>query len=200
MIIPKLLEQIIGVAAGSLTILAQGTYFITLMKRKVKPSILSWFGWSVLLGVSFYSQLEGKGWQWSQTSLILSSVACFLIPAGAIALGYYSLIKRDWIFLALGVICIYIYVESNDPWYTTIYAISADLLMAIPTFAKAYKKPESEKTNAWYFSLTSWGLSLMICINHDFLYALFPIYLFLFNLTMIILTRRVNREPSGSTA
>jgi hypothetical protein len=190
MIIPKLLEQIIGVVAGSLTILTQGTYFVALLRGKVKPSVLSWFGWALLMGVSFYSQLESTGWQWSQTSLIVSSIACLIIPTSAILLGSYSLVKKDWIFLILGTVCIYIYLKSKDPWATTVYAISADFLLAFPTFIKAYKKPQSEKTIAWYFGLISWSLSLIICINHDLLYALFPIYLFLFNLVMIILTRR----------
>lgn len=190
MVIPELFERIIGVVAGGFTVTAQLTYLINIIRKKVRPSILSWLGWGMLMGASFISQVVSKGWEWSQTGLVLGAIGCFIVATFAIVLKQFMLKKGDWIFFVLGIICIFIYLSSKNPWYTTVYAITADFLLSLPTFLKAYKNPESEKTIAWNFGLASWTLSLLICLNHDLLYALFPIYLFLFNLTMFVLTHR----------
>ncbi len=195
MVIPVLFEQIIGVIAGGLIVIAQITYLTNTIRKKVSPSILSWLGWAMLMGGSFFSQVLSKGWEWSQTGLILSTIGCLIISTFAIALKTFSLKPGDWIFLFLGIACIYIYLISKDPWYTTIYAITADLILAIPTFLKTYKNPKSEKSRAWTLGLSSWTITLFICLNHDPLYALFPVYLFLFNLTMVVLTCRRGATP-----
>jgi hypothetical protein len=77
---------------------------------------------------------------------------------------------------------------SNDPWLTTIFATLADMIIGLPTILKSYKDPENEKSNAWLISLFSWSLTLSISFNHDFMYAIFPIYVWLYCVTIVYLT------------
>jgi hypothetical protein len=183
-------ERPLGILAGLLIATAQFNYLIDIFKRQVMPSPLSWYGWTALMGASLISQIISKGWEWNLTGLMLSTIGCFVIGSSAILLKNYSLKKRDWNYVVLGLLCIGIYLLSKNPWYTTCFAILADLTLSIPTFSKVYKNPQSEKSVAWFLGMASWAVSLVICINHNLLYALFPIYLFLFNVTMILLTGR----------
>ncbi|MGB3074844.1 MAG: hypothetical protein WBB36_05965 [Chitinophagales bacterium] len=188
---PKLLEQSLSIIAGLLIIAAQLLLLNDVYRRKMKPSLLSWLGWTLLMGTSLVSQIAGAGWQWSLVGLLLSTMGCFAIFILSLLLDNFLIKKADWIFLLLGMLCLLIYLLSKDPWLTTVFAILADFVTGIPTIQNAYTKPETQKTAAWTCGLVSWSVFLFICLGHDWLYALFPVYLFLYNGTMVYLTFRV---------
>jgi hypothetical protein len=185
----ELLEKIAGVTAGLVIGTAQLIYLTNTIQRKIKPSVLSWLGWAFLMGTSVVSQVIGKGWQWSQTSVLCSAFGCLAIASVAFFSGNFSLLRKDWSFLVLGILCLCIYLLSSDPWATTIFAIAADALLGIPTIGKAWRDPASEKTPAWVLGVISSTLALVICIGHDWIYVLFPAYLLLFYGTMAWLTQ-----------
>ena len=186
--IPENLQQPIGIISGALIAIAQITYISNTFTKKVTPSILSWYGWAFLMGTSAIAQILEKGWEWSMTSLVLSAFGCVVVATAAILMRNYSLHKNDWIFLLLGFVCAAVYLTSKNAWITTVFAIIADFVMGVPTLLKAWKTPALERSNAWWFGLASWTLALIICWHRDWLYALFPIYLFLYNGAMAVLT------------
>ncbi|MFZ1798419.1 MAG: hypothetical protein WAU24_01015 [Chitinophagaceae bacterium] len=187
--LPLWVEKIISAIAAVFIIIAQVIFVIDIFKRKIKPSVLSWIGWALLMGTSLVSQIFSMGWAWSLTGLAFSTIGCVCIFFTAISLKQYIIKKTDWKFLALGFICVIIYYISKNPWLTTCFAILADLAVGIPTLVHAYKEPHTQKTVAWKLGLISWILSLFLCIGHDWLYTLFPVYLILFNTIMIFFTR-----------
>ena len=184
-----LLEKTIGLLSAFVISSAQVIYLTNTIRRKIRPSVLSWIGWSFLMGTSVVSQVIAKGWQWSMTSVLSSAVGCLTIGLVALFSGNYSLERGDWKFLGLGVLCVGIYLLSGNPWLTTAFAITADALMAIPTVLKAIKEPALEKSPAWVLGVVSSVLALAICYGHSLIYVLFPAYLFLFNGLMSWLTR-----------
>ena len=184
-----MLEKIAGVAAGLVIASAQLIYLTNTIQRKIKPSVLSWLGWAFLMGTSVLSQVLTKGWQWSQTSVLCSAFGCLAIAGVAFFSGNFSLLRKDWSFLILGLGCLGIYIFSNNPWATTLFAIAADGLLGIPTIGKAWRDPSSEKSPAWVLGVISSALALVICIGHDWIYVLFPAYLLLFNGSMCWMTR-----------
>ncbi|HEV9035390.1 MAG TPA: hypothetical protein VGQ51_02170 [Puia sp.] len=68
-----MVEKIIGVVAAIVIGMAQLTYLIDTIRKKIKPSVLSWLGWALLMGTSVASQVATKGWQWSQASVLFSA-------------------------------------------------------------------------------------------------------------------------------
>jgi hypothetical protein len=190
------LEKYLGVLAGLVIGSAQLIYLLNGLKRKVTPSVLSWFGWACLMGTSLVAQVIGKGWQWSMTGILCSTVGCIVIAGVAFFSGNYSFRKVDLSFLVVGLICVAIYLLSSDPWITTIFAIIADAVLGIPTIRNAVRAPKMERSAAWGLGVVSSTLALIICMHHDWIYVLFPGYLFLFNGTMAVLTWG-NRETGG---
>lgn len=182
-------EKITGVAAGLVIGSAQVIYLINTLHRKIRPSVLSWLGWAFLMMTSVVSQVWSKGWQWSLTSVTCSAFGCLTIAAVAFFSGNFSLVRKDWSFLVLGLLCLCIYVLSSDPWATTLFAIGADALLGIPTIGKAWREPALERSPAWVLGVISSALALIICIGHDWIYVLFPAYLLLFNGAMAWLTQ-----------
>jgi len=193
---PAEIQQGLSLAAGFLITLAQVILLIDVIRKKVKPGILSWLGWAFLMGISLIAQIVEVGWQWSLTGLLLSTAGCFVIFFSALFLKNFFIKKTDWYFLLLGGICCLIYLASKNAWATTGFAILADLVVGIPTIIQAYKNPLTQKTVAWIYGLISWGLTLIACIGGSWLLAAFPIYLFLFNVLLYYLTfrRRETRQ------
>jgi hypothetical protein len=183
------IEKYIGVAAGVLISVSQLSYIVHTLQKKITPSVLSWFGWGCLMGTSLVSQVIGKGWQWSLASILCSSVGCMVIVVFALLKKNYAFHRQDLWFAGIGFLCVLIYLGSDSAWITTVFAILADAALAIPTFRKAWHDPASERSYAWILAGLSATFSLLICWHHDIIYALFPAYLFVFNGTMIWLTR-----------
>lgn len=179
--------NILPILAAAFIICAQFFLLRDVYLKKMRPSILSWLGWAILMGTSFISQVILK-WEWSLITLGISTCGCLFISLYAYFQKSYLITKRDWYFLFSGIVCMLIYLISKNPWFTTCFAILADFIVGIPTILLAYKNPASQKSKAWIFSFISWTITLIICINGLILYTLFPIYLFLYSGTMILLT------------
>ncbi len=188
----KTIEQVFGVIAGIVLIIAGTTYLVSALKKSnpIKPRPISWFGWSIMMGISLLSQVINKGFELSQMGLLVSTICCVLIGILTILSKNYTIKPWDWLCLILGAICVAIYLSTKDALLTTSIAILADFLIAIPTVHNAYVKPLSEKTSAWMYGIISWSCTLIICIGHPIVYGLFAIYLFLFNTSMFVLTHR----------
>jgi hypothetical protein len=182
------IERILGLLAGIVISTAQVIYVFNCLRRKITPSVLSWFGWACLMGTSLVSQIVSKGWQWSMTGIASSAVGCLVIAGVAWLSGNFSFRRGDLGFLVAGLGCVGIYVISDNPWMTTVFAIIADGLLGIPTIVKAYREPAMERSAAWLLGVLSSMLALVICIHHELIYMLFPAYLLLFNGMMAVLT------------
>lgn len=183
------IEKIIGLLAGLVIASAQSIYLFNTLKKKVRPSVLSWAGWACLMGTSLVAQVIGKGWQWSLMGIGCSTAGCLAIAGTALLSGNYSWHRRDLKYLFIGLACVVIYLLSSNAWVTTLFAVIADAVLGIPTLQKAWRDPASERSPAWILGVLSSSLALTICIHHDVIYALFPAYLFFFNGTLVYLTR-----------
>jgi hypothetical protein len=181
-------EKVMGVVSATIISVAQVIYLVNTIRRKIRPSVLSWIGWSFLMGTSVVSQVAAKGWQWSMTSVLSSAVGCLTIGLIALLTGNYSLTRGDWRFLGLGALCVCLYLVSGNAWMTTGFAIGADALLGIPTILKAVKEPALERSPAWILGVCSASLALVTCFGHSWIYVLFPAYLFCFNGLMAWLT------------
>ena len=174
--------------AGLFIAFAQVRYIIDTFKRKVKPSLLSWLGWAMLMGTSLISVCISEGWNQSLTGLLISTLGCLTVAILSFVIKNYSLQKVDWNFLLAGGCCMILYLSTNNPWATTLFAIAADFALAIPTFIKASKNAGSEKSTSWIFGFISWAITLLISLQQDIIYILWPLYLFGFNATMLYLS------------
>ena len=181
-------ERIMGLMAAVVISSAQIIYVINCLRRKITPSVLSWLGWACLMGTSLVSQIAHKGWQWSMTGIASSTVGCLVIAVVAWRSGNFSFRRSDLGFLLAGLGCVGIYVVSDNPWLTTVFAIIADGLLGIPTIVKAYREPALERSVAWLLGVVSSTMALIICVHHDLIYMLFPAYLWFFNGMMAVLT------------
>ncbi len=183
-------ETIISVIAGALITTAQFVLIRDTWTGKIKPSVLSWLGWGLMIGVGCIAQFIETGWEQSLTGLAVSTIGCFAIAFIALLRKNYAIERVDYVYLSLGIVCLIIYTSSRDPWITTILAIISDFIVGVPMLIAAWKLPASQKSHGWIIGGISWTCTLLICLGHPVLYAIFPIYLFAYNWTMVVLGNR----------
>lgn len=193
-LLPKLLELSLSVIAGLLLVAASVAYIVAIVnknpKKRTEPRPLSWIGWTLMMGISLVSQIIKEGFEWNQITILTSIIFCIVIAITAFIVKSYTIKPMDWWCLILGMICIGIYLSTKNALITTVFGIIADFIVAIPTLHNAYIKPESEKSSAWLYGVLSWAITLITCIGYQWLYALFPLYLFIMNSVFMYLTNR----------
>jgi hypothetical protein len=174
------------------------SYLYKVSKKQLTPSILSWYGWAVLIGISVVSQVIAGGWSSNLITILLSSVSCFVIAFCAnYVFKNFSVNRKDLIYVYSGSACVLIYILFNNQWLTTSLAITADFLLALPTLKMAYKNPKKEKSFSWPLALVAWALTISVLFyKFSWINALWPLYLILFNGTMTYFTfcRQANNQ------
>jgi len=179
---------LLNILAGIFLGAAQMIYILQVIQKSVKPSVITWSGWSILVGVALLSQIIEFGWNWTLVGHLFSALGCTFIALFSIGSKNYSIQKNDWYYLLLGFCCIILYLISSDALLTTIFAILADLILGFPTFIKAIKFPKTEKSKGWNIAIISWILTILTCYQKEFIYFLFPFYCLLFNIFMSYFT------------
>ena len=86
------MEKIVGFAAALIVITGQVIYILNCLQRKITPSVLTWFGWAVLMCITLISQIIHGGWQWSMTAIAFSTVGCLVVTSDAL-LGAPTIVK-----------------------------------------------------------------------------------------------------------
>lgn len=186
---------LLNIFAGLFLASAQLVYIVQVVKKQVTPSVITWSGWSFLVGIALVSQWIEFGWEWTLVGHLFSALGCTFIALFALLSKNYTIYKKDWIYLLLGVSCILLYVISSNALLTTLFAILADFILGIPTFIKAIKNPVTEKSKGWNIAIISWILTILTCYQKELIYFLFPFYCLLFNMFMSYFTsiRRIRK-------
>lgn len=180
----------LNVVASLFLATAQIIYIVQLVRKKITPSVITWMGWTLLVGVSFVSQLEQYGWDWVLLGHLFSGLGCALIFLFSFFTKQYIIHRKDWHYLTLGTICIALYLITKDPWLTTIYSVLADAILGMPTITKAIKNPITERNLGWNLAIGCWVLTIITGINKDPIFLIFPVYCLLFNGFMSYLTSK----------
>lgn len=186
--LPESVQYVLGAIAAALIIAAFIPYIIATVKKIITPHPLTWIGWALLIGTSFVSQVIEKGFELNQIPVCVSVTGCITI--GSLSIKNGNIKPVDWLCLSLGILCAFVYITTKNPWLTTILAMVADTLVAIPTLHSAWINPQAEKSSAWKIGAVAYFITMIACVGHSWLYALFPIYLFFFNSTMVLLSSR----------
>lgn len=184
------LEYIIGFAAGLLISFAQLMLIRDVYAGRMRARILSWIGWGLLIGIGCIAQWVDAGWEQSMIGMAASTIGCFVVSGVALFRKHYAIARADYFYVVLGLICMGLYFTFKDPLLTIVFAVHADFIVGWPTIKAAYHHPISQRSVGWMIGGISWTLTLIICIGHDWLYAIFPAYLWMYNWGMVLLSHR----------
>jgi len=181
-------QLFLGVMASVLLLIAFVPYARSVASKAITPRPLTWIGWTLLMGASFASQVDEKGFAINQVVMCMSILGCLAIFIMSLKNG--NIKKIDWVCLSLGLACAAIYIITKDAWLTTGFAIAADLIVAIPTISNAWNDPAAERSIAWKYGAAGYIITVVACKGHDAIYVAYPLFLLCFNTLMIVLSNR----------
>lgn len=155
-------------------------YVWDILHHKSKPERGSWLIWSVLMFISFFSQMA-KG---ATNSLWLTggqTLSVLIIFALSLKYGYGGLAKRDTkalIGAGIGLVLWYLTKEASVALFVVIFV---DAIGVYLTLIKSYKDPQSETLSIWLISGTSAIFGMLAVGSLNLILLLYPFYLMLAN-------------------
>lgn len=176
--------QIFAYISAFLSLLAIFPYLIDILKRKTKPERASWFIWSVLGSIAFFSQMA-KGANeslWLVGAQTLGVVVVFLLSI-KYGVGWFTTRdKRALIAAGIGLI---LWLLTREALFALYIAILIDCIGVFLTVLKAYKEPETETLNTWLISGTSGIFGALAVGSIDLILLSYPIYIILANYIVV---------------
>ena len=177
--------ETLGLVAGALGFICCIPYIRDILLKKTKPERASWFIWSILGGVSFFSQLA-KG---ASNSLWMTGADTFGVAVTfilALRYGEGGLASKDVKALILASLGLVLWYFTKEPALALFMVIFVDGIGAVLTIQKAYKDPSSETTSTWFLSGLSGLVAAFAVGSFNWILLSYPIYICLANWAVIV--------------
>lgn len=182
------LKATFGILSAILTFVGIVPYFLGIYKKEIYPHNLSWLGWAFITFVGGVAMLADGG-SWSVVILFANCLSCVFIVLYSLykKVGIWSTTVYDYVFFGLGILGVILWQTFSLPIIAIVCAVLADLSFGIPTIIKAYKNPKSETYLAWLACAISGLLSLFAVKSLAASEFLYPLYLFIFDTTVLLI-------------
>ncbi len=177
--------QILGISAGIISTIGGIPYIIDIFKRKTKPERATWFIWSILGGIAFFSQLA-KGATNSLWITGFESVGQVIIFILSLRYGYGKFKKKDGITLFIALIGLIIWFVTKEAVYALYIIMTIDFIGSILTIQKSYQDPESETLSTWVLSTIAGFLSILSVGKLNIFLLSYPVFIFVINGTIAL--------------
>jgi len=181
-----------GYLSGTLSVVAVIPYIYDILKGNTKPERASWFIWTALGSIAFFSQLE-KGATNSLWMVGASTLAVFVVSMLSLRFGTGGFSKRDKISLAIAAFGIFLWFLTKEAAFALFITIFVDAIGSFLTIIKSYEDPESETLITWIIAFIAGLFSAFSVGKWNFILLVYPLYIFLANFvvfTAIILGKR----------
>jgi len=165
--------------------LAYWPYLVGIIKKQVKPHVLSWLTWCLLMGLGFILSNDGGG-QAGAWIFGFEFIFCFLVTVYALFAGEKNITKLDWLAFVSAMLITVFYIFTKDPIISIFLAAIIDAIGFIPTFRKSYRQPQTESALAFFLFFLSFLLSLFALGNYSFVTVFYPLTLVVTNGVLVI--------------
>ncbi len=178
---------------SSIFVLAGGLpYLRDISKKRANPHVLSWLGWAFITALGAFAMLA-EGSVWAVAILFANASLCLLIAIYSVikGAGVWSTGVQDYIFFGIGILGLILWQVLDMPVLALICAIIADFSFGAPTIIKTFKDPTTETPFVWVMATISGFLSLFALQNFSFHEVAYPLYLFIFDSTVLLLVLKI---------
>jgi hypothetical protein len=182
-------HTILGIAAGIVLLLGNIPYILSIRHGKTHPNQVTWCIWTtigfILLWSSYVSGATNT--LWLLVALVISQS---IITIYSFKYGRGKWQRLDILCLAGAGLSLLLWLLSGSPLVAILMNTTMDMLGAVPTINKVYRHPNSEDLVFWSMSFISASLNLFALERLSLSSAVFPLYLFSLNVTIILLITR----------
>ena len=123
-----LLKATFGILSSVAIFVGGIPYINDIIKRRVKPHVLSWLGWGFITAIGGFVMIA-EGSTWAVALIFANTVMCLIIAfiATITKRGVWSTGIRDYVFFGAGLLGIVLWQTLNVPVLALVCAILADL-------------------------------------------------------------------------
>lgn len=176
--------QLFGYTSAVLSIVMIIPYILDILRLETKPERGSWFIWTILGFIAFFSQLA-KGATDSLWLTAGQTAAVLIIFLLSLKFGYGGLGKRDIRALIGAVVGLILWYLTREASYALIFVILVDSIGTSLTLIKSYKDPDSETLITWIMSGTSGIFGMLAVGSLNLVLLAYPLYLVLANYVIV---------------
>lgn len=185
-------KVLMGSLALVIMLIAYGVQLWKTYEGKSEPHPIAWFGFGFLTGVGFLVQWQ-KNADAGSWVMGVTAIFCFLV-------GGMSQYKKnwrmsdfngwDWAALIVGGGLFAVYLMSRNlswgPFVSAVLATSADLVLYIPIFKKAWVHPMKENATAYGLNSLKFVPSLFAMDEYSWETCLYPSALIVINAIVVV--------------
>lgn len=176
--------QIFGYLSALLSIVMILPYIRDIFHLETKPERGSWFIWTTLGIIAFFSQLAKGATDslWLTAGQTFSVLIIFLL---SLKYGHGGLEKRDLKALIGAGIGLILWYITREAAVALFFVIFVDGIGTLLTVLKAYEDPRSETLSTWAISGTSGIFGMLAVGNLNFVLLVYPFYIMLANYIIV---------------
>lgn len=191
------IKAIFGILSSLFILIGGIPYIRDIYKKQAHPHVLSWIGWAFITALGASAMLA-DGSTWAVAILFANTTLCLIIAVYSVIrkVGVWSTTKWDYLFFGLGITGLVLWQVLNLPIIALICAIVADFSFGFPTIIKTYKDPSSETSFVWLTATISGLLSLFALQNFSFHEVAYPLYLFIYDSTVLLLVLKIIKKKA----
>ena len=148
---------------GALIVLAAHfPLYVAIVRKTVKPNLATWSMWSVMLGMTFISQVAaGKQDPWGMLAATTGTILVFVL---LLFYGERAWTRFDTKCLLLSTVGVLVWAVSGAA--TAQIAFLASLFIAgVPTVKNAYENPQNESSLVWGTFTLGFSLTVIAVTN-----------------------------------
>lgn len=167
------MQKTAGFIALALSIAANVPYIIECLQGKVKPERISWFIWTLLGIVYFWTAVLEDGAVLFTTGELIGPVVAFLL---SLKYGVGGKSRFDIIMLVLALIAIGWLIVVEGALVSLALALIADSIALVLTIRKLHVDPASESRWAWGIFMLSGIFAVISLSTFNLITLAFPLY------------------------
>jgi hypothetical protein len=184
--------EIFGYLSGIFIVLGFIPYIRDILRGKTKPQRATWFIYTVLSSIAFFSQLA-KGATFSLWLTGIDTIAVVAIFLFSFRYGVGGYGNKDFMALLIAGIGLALWYYTKEAAIALYLVIGVDAAGTYLTIDKTYKDPESETTIAWILSAVAGIFSMISVGSPDIILLSYPFYIFLAN-TAVVMTIELGKR------
>lgn len=172
--------QLFGILSAILSLACIIPYIKDILLRTTKPERASWFIWTVLGSIAFFSQLA-KGATDSLWLTGAQTLEVFIIFVLSIKFGVGGFGKRDIVALIIAGVGLLLWSITKEAAVALYLVIIVDAAGSVLTMFKSYEDPGSETLSTWILSGTAGFFGALAVGSWDVILLSYPVYIWLIN-------------------
>jgi len=174
------MKDVLAFIAAFLMLSSAVPYIIDILRGKTKPNIVTWFTWSLLIGIGATALYTAKE---TNAALLLTGdfVATFAVVLFGLRHGIAKIDRFD-IFCQVGaVIGLVLWFVFDSPLIAIAATITIDFIGTIPTLRHSWNYPDEETPLTFLISIVATVLTLLSLKTYSISAWVYPVYLLFSN-------------------